>query len=96
MMVTTSNLLCLVHFSIEKYTQKLFWNYIFPVVKHIGPDQVKIKGHCSNNHSGHSHQLAVRHRVQKTGKSRSLKKFGYTQDNALLFRPNCCPLLFHL
>ncbi len=26
-----------------------------------------------------------RHRVQKTGKSRSLKKFGYTQDNALLF-----------
>ncbi len=35
-------------------------------------------------------------RVQKTGKSRSLKKFGYTQDNALLFRPNCCPLLVHL
>ncbi len=31
--------------------------------------------------------LSVQHRVQKTGKSRSLKKFGYTQDNALLFRP---------
>ena len=29
-------------------------------------------------------ELAVRHRVQKTGKS---------QDNALLFRPNCRPLL---
>ncbi len=39
--------------------------------------------------------LSVRHRVQNTGKS--LKKFGYTQDNALLFRPNinCCPLLVH-
>ena len=36
--------------------------------------------------------LAVGHRVQKTGKSRSLKKFGYRQDNALLFRPNCCLL----
>ncbi len=46
--------------------------------------------HASSKHS------AVRHRVQKTGKSRSLKKFGYTQDNALLFRPNCCPLLVHL
>ena len=41
-------------------------------------------------------KITVRHRVQKTGKSRSLKKFGYTQDNALLFRPNCCPLLVHL
>ncbi len=29
----------------------------------------------------------VRHRVQMTWKSRSLKKFGYTQDNTLLFRP---------
>ena len=38
----------------------------------------------------------LRHRVQKTGKSRSLKKFGNAQDNALLFRPNCCPLLVHL
>ncbi len=38
----------------------------------------------------------VRHRVQKTGKSRSLKKFGYTQEIVLLFRPNCCPLLVHL
>ncbi len=42
------------------------------------------------------HTLSVRHPVQKTGKSRSLKKFGYTQDDALLFRPNCCPLLVHL
>ncbi len=40
--------------------------------------------------------LTVRHHVQKTGKLRSLKKFGYTQDNALLFRPNFCPLLVHL
>ena len=31
--------------------------------------------------------LSVRHRVQKTGKSRSLKKFGYTQDNALILGP---------
>ncbi len=30
--------------------------------------------------------LSVRHRVQKTGKSRSLKKFGYKQEIALLFR----------
>ncbi len=39
---------------------------------------------------------SVRHRVQKTAKSRSLKKFDYTQDYAVLFRPNCCPLTDHL
>ena len=31
---------------------------------------------------------SVWHRVQKTGKLCSLKKFGYTQDNAMLFRSN--------
>ena len=30
---------------------------------------------------------SVRHRVQKAGKFRVLKKFGYTQYNALLFGP---------
>ncbi len=34
--------------------------------------------------------------MEKTGKSRSIKKFGYTQDTALLFRPTCCPPLVHL
>ena len=43
-----------------------------------------------------SRLLSVRHHVQKNGKWHSLKKFGYIQDNALLFRPKCCPLLVHL
>ncbi len=40
--------------------------------------------------------LPVRHRVQKTGKSRSLKKFGYTQDNALLLSASRLPWVLHL
>ena len=57
---------------------------------------MKCDGYCLRLHcilQTSKYNWPVRHRVQKTRKSRSLKKFGYTQDNALLFRPNCCPLV---
>ncbi len=76
--------------------EKLFVNYSFECVSDF----------YSNNGIGgtwtkRSHiYITVPHHVQ-TWKSRSLKKFGYTQDNALLFGPivahflsTCCFLKF--